>query len=81
MHALRHHYASVLLDAGVPITAVADVLGHARGEFTLRVYGHKIDGADDRALAAVNDAVARRARYSSGTQTAPDNVIDLRKHT
>lgn len=28
-HALRHHYASVLLDAGVSIRALADYLGHS----------------------------------------------------
>ncbi|QBI21396.1 hypothetical protein ER308_18710 [Egibacter rhizosphaerae] len=28
MHQLRYHYASVLLDAGVSIRALADYLGH-----------------------------------------------------
>jgi integrase len=79
MHALRHHYASVLIDAGVPITAVAAYLGHASAEFTLRVYRHALDGADDRALTAVNAAAARRIGYATGTQRLPDNVVDLRR--
>ena len=40
MHALRHHYASVLLEGGVSIRALAEYLGHADPGFTLRVYAH-----------------------------------------
>ncbi|MFF2830589.1 tyrosine-type recombinase/integrase [Cellulosimicrobium cellulans] len=78
MHALRHHYASLLIDAGIPITAVAEYLGHASAEFTLRIYGHALRGANDRALDAVSGALARRSRYTSGTHEATDNVVDLR---
>lgn len=69
------YYASVLIDAGVPITAVAAYLGHASAEFTLRVYGHRMEAADSRALAALTMA----ERYATGTQATPDNVVDLRK--
>lgn len=44
MHALRHFYASVLIDAGESVRAVADYLGHADPGFTLRVYAHLIPG-------------------------------------
>ena len=40
MHALRHFYASALLDAGESVKAVAEWLGHANAAFTLRVYAH-----------------------------------------
>ncbi|MFF4392300.1 tyrosine-type recombinase/integrase [Streptomyces sp. NPDC001552] len=40
MHALRHFYASVLLDAGENIKAVAEYLGHSGPGLTLRVYAH-----------------------------------------
>nr|WP_232430570.1 hypothetical protein [Salinispora pacifica] len=36
MHALRHFYASALLDAGESIKALAAYLGHADPGFTLR---------------------------------------------
>lgn len=39
-HSLRHHYASVLLDAGVSGRALADYLGLAEPGFTLRIYTH-----------------------------------------
>ncbi len=40
MHALRHFYASVLLDAGESIKAVSQYLGHSDPALTLRVYAH-----------------------------------------
>ncbi|HUY44567.1 MAG TPA: site-specific integrase [Streptosporangiaceae bacterium] len=38
MHALRHHYASVLLSGGMDIGALSEFLGHHDPDFTLRVY-------------------------------------------
>ena len=38
MHVLRHTYASVLLEDGVSIKALAEYLGHADPGFTLRTY-------------------------------------------
>ncbi|MGI8936889.1 MAG: tyrosine-type recombinase/integrase [Iamia sp.] len=40
MHALRHYFASVLLDGGVSVRTLADYLGHSDPGFTLRVYTH-----------------------------------------
>ncbi|SCK47754.1 Site-specific recombinase XerD [Streptomyces sp. AmelKG-D3] len=40
MHALRHAYASVLLDAGESIKALSEFLGHSDPGFTLRTYTH-----------------------------------------
>ncbi len=37
MHALRHFYASVLLDAGESIKALAEHLGHSDPGLTLKV--------------------------------------------
>lgn len=54
MHALRHFYASVLLDAGESIRTVADYLGHSDPGFTLRVYVHLMPAAEDRARQAVD---------------------------
>jgi integrase len=49
MHALRHFYASALLDAGENIKAVAEWLGHADPAFTLRVYAHLMPDSPRRA--------------------------------
>jgi integrase len=56
MHALRHHYASVLLDAGESIKAVSEYLGHADPGFTLRTYTHLMSSSDDRTRKALDSA-------------------------
>jgi integrase len=58
-HALRHHYASVLLQRGVSIRAVADYLGHHDPGFTLRTYAHLMPEDEDRSRAAIDAAYAR----------------------
>jgi integrase len=59
MHALRHFYASVLLDAGENIRALSEYLGHADPGFTLRIYTHLMPTSRDRTRCAV-DAVYGR---------------------
>ena len=54
MHALRHYYASVLLDAGVSIKAVSAYLGHHDAGYTLQTYTHLMPGSADAAAAAVD---------------------------
>ena len=65
MHALRHFYASVLIDAGESVRAVADFLGHADPGFTLRVYAHLLPASEDRARRIVGD-------LRSGPRPGPD---------
>ncbi len=61
MHALRHFYASVLLDAGESIRALADYLGHSDPGFTLRVYTHLMPSSEDRARTAMDRALRSAA--------------------
>ncbi|MFF9409046.1 tyrosine-type recombinase/integrase [Streptomyces anandii] len=58
MHALRHFYASVLLDAGESIKAVSEYLGHSDPGLTLRVYAHLMPSSQERTRKAV-DTVLR----------------------
>jgi integrase len=69
MHALRHVYASVLLDAGESIRALAEYLGHADPGFTLRVYTHLMPSSEERARAAVDRVLGRSSADSSRTAT------------
>jgi integrase len=48
MHVLRHTYASVLLDAGESIKALAAYLGHSDPGFTLRTYTRLLPTSEDR---------------------------------
>ncbi|WP_352232190.1 tyrosine-type recombinase/integrase [Micromonospora sp. NBRC 107095] len=54
MHALRHFYASSLLDAGESIKALASYLGHADPGFTLRVYTHLMPASEERTRHAID---------------------------
>jgi integrase len=54
MHALRHHYASVLLDAGESIKALSEYLGHTDPGFTLRTYTHLMPASAERTRRAVD---------------------------
>ena len=56
MHALRHFYASVLLEAGENVKAVSEYLGHADPAMTLRVYAHLMPSSKARTRKAI-DAV------------------------
>lgn len=40
VHGLRHTYASMLINAGIPIAEVSTQLGHASIDITLRTYTH-----------------------------------------
>lgn len=53
MHSLRHHYASRLIAAGVPVSAVSAALGHSSPSTTLDIYTHLWPGSDDLVRAAL----------------------------
>ncbi len=59
MHQLRHHFASVLLDAGVSVAALADYLGHENPSVTLNVYSHMMPDTSGRAREAIDKAHRR----------------------
>jgi integrase len=57
MHILRHTYASMQLEAGTSIRALAAYLGHHDPGFTLRTYTHLMPESEDRARAAIDLAL------------------------
>lgn len=73
MHALRHWYASVLLDAGESIKAVSEYLGHASAAFTLATYTHLMPSSEQRTRQAVDCALGGPAT-SHGPATARENM-------
>ncbi|CCH34793.1 site-specific integrase [Actinosynnema sp. NPDC047251] len=60
MHDLRHFFASVLLDQGESIKAVAEWLGHADASFTLRTYTHLMPSSDQRTRGVIDGVYSRR---------------------
>jgi integrase len=55
-HALRHYYASLLLDGGESIKTVSERLGHSDPGFTLRTYTHLMPSAEDRTRSIIDAA-------------------------
>jgi integrase len=60
LHSLRHTHASLLLSRGVDVLTVSKRLGHSKVAITLDVYGHLIAGSDQRAAAALAEALKIR---------------------
>ena len=58
-HTLRHTFASMLIEAGEPLTYVQQQLGHHSPAFTLAVYGHLLPRGDRRAVDRLDDATFR----------------------
>ena len=69
-HALRHFYASTLLDAGETITALAAYLGHSDPGFTLRTYTHLMPSSEERTRHAVDKIFGPTSPTADGMETA-----------
>lgn len=70
MHALRHFYASVLLDAGENIRALSAYLGHSDPGLTLRVYTHLMPSSEGRTRKAVDALYSATEIHDHGPEAA-----------
>jgi integrase len=68
--ALRHFYASTLLDARELIKALADYLGHADPGFTLRTDTHLMPSSEERTRKAIDQA------FGYQPPSRPDDGLD-----
>jgi len=66
-HDIRHTAGTRMADAGVPITAVADILGHADVRTTMR-YAHATDEARRRAVKALEESSRRKLSTKAATE-------------
>ncbi|MFI6660944.1 tyrosine-type recombinase/integrase [Streptomyces sp. NPDC050523] len=69
-HALRHFYASVLLDAGESVKALSEYLGHHDPGFTLRTYTHLMQSSETRTRSAVDRVFGGPTEGDDGPTTA-----------
>lgn len=72
-HALRHHFASVLLDAGESIKALSEYLGHHDPGFTLRTYTHLMPSSAERTRRAIDGLFGAAQVDDDGPATAQDD--------
>jgi integrase len=56
-HATRHTAVSVLIDQGIPLRVVMEVVGHSQISTTANIYGHVFDSALRDAAAAIDRAL------------------------
>lgn len=73
-HMLRHFHASLLISAGLSVTAVAERLGHADPAETLRTYAHLWPTDQERATAAIEASFGASA-VLTGTAQGPGEGI------
>ncbi len=59
LHTLRHTAASTMLENGVPLKVVSEILGHSSVAITGDVYGHVTPQASHAALTLLGDALAK----------------------
>jgi integrase len=76
---IRHTHASLLIDDGANVLAVAERTGHSDPSVTLRVYGHLFEGVQEE-LTDRLDRRRRAAARSMGAAGAPvgATVVDLK---
>ena len=67
IHDLRHAMATRWLASGVPVAVVAERLGHASPDVTMRIYAHAIPGMQ-AAVVAEQDARVLRPRHHGVTK-------------
>ncbi|MFE5602321.1 tyrosine-type recombinase/integrase [Streptomyces coelicoflavus] len=60
-HALRHHYASLLIKHGESVKTVSERLGHTNAAMTLNIYTHLWPDSEERTRAEVDKAYADRS--------------------
>jgi integrase len=56
-HDLRHTAASLLLNHGVPVIVVSNMLGHSKPSITLDVYGHLMTSLQGEAARIMDELV------------------------
>lgn len=69
-HALRHGYASMLIEAGESVTVVSKRLGHASAVETLETYSHMWSDSDEHTVSVLDAAAERHLIGVTGVSRA-----------
>ena len=74
-HDLRHTAANLMLQAGAPLEAVSEALGHSSIQITKDIYAPHVPGLADRAVEALNELLTSWPDLPTlGDVTAADGV-------
>ncbi len=77
-HALRHFYASALLDGGENIRAVSEYLGHADPGFTCGSYTHLMPSSAERTRSARSTPYSAPSRAPAISQICHRKALEAR---
>ena len=61
-HDLRHAYASLLIDARLPIPVISASMGHANPQITMSTYAHKLKGSENQTADAMQAVWEKREK-------------------
>lgn len=61
LHDMRHAFATLALDAGIPLPTVSEMLGHSSPAITASIYSHGVAVTARRAADTVGAMLSRRA--------------------
>jgi integrase len=67
-HVLRHTFATQLLAAGVPVNDVSKLLGHAKPETTVNIYGHALPSMKKKAADIMRNLVHGNGKLSDNNR-------------
>src|SRR6266545_2909521 len=75
---VRHTYATVALQAGVPVKVVSEQLGHASIAVTLKIYAHVLPGMDRDTANAVAGVILGTTKGPANAAADPsvDKTVD-----
>lgn len=68
LHDLRHTAATMLINAGLNVRAVASRMGHANPNVTLQVYSHALKSADQEAANIMQNIMQKKESVSQTSQ-------------
>jgi integrase len=68
-HNLRHTFASLMLQRGVPPKVISEALGHSSVAFTMDVYSHILPGTQSDAMALLDDVLPAGVSVNLASQT------------
>lgn len=72
IHSLRHTNATLQIAGGVPLTTVANRLGHANAATTTKIYAHAIQSADEAAAETLQNLLTpTKNRSKSSNKKEP----------
>ena len=78
-HALRHTFATRMLEAEVPAKVVQDVLGHADVTLTLNTYSHVIGTTAHEQMSKINDLFEKKPEKQSALKRLDEAKVQIKE--